>query len=101
MPSGTGESGMIQMAKEADNGKGVCAFFVADWCGHCKRLKASGMMEKLAQMGVGVLVADDQTKAAKEMGVQGFPTIMCYKNGMFMIHDGDRTPEAVMKFLGA
>lgn len=80
--------------------KHVCTLFMAPWCGHCKRLKASGTLEKLANSGITVLVADDKTNLSKEMKIEGFPTIYCMANGKNMKYQGDRSYESIIQFLG-
>ena len=90
---------MKEYEKKMKNMKMVCTVFMADWCGHCKRLKASGTLEKLAEMGVTVLMADDKSQLAREMRIEGFPTIYCMANGKNMKYQGDRSYESIMQFL--
>lgn len=79
--------------------KGDCCIFVlAEWCGHCKRLKASGMLEDLAR-DVPVIVMDDKHPEAQmvmqELQSQGFPTLGMVKDGKMMKYDGPREASAM------
>lgn len=71
----------------------TCIFVLADWCGHCKRLKASGMLEELAR-DVPVIVMDDKHPQAQmvmqQLSSQGFPTLGMIKDGKMMKYDGPR-----------
>ena len=83
----------------------VC--FVADWCGHCKRAKPE--INKLKEQGVkGVEIievdSDKSPELVKENGVQGFPTMRFYRQGLsnksiFEDYTGDRTAEGMKTFL--
>lgn len=78
--------------------KKVVTVFMADWCGHCKRLKESKFLDKLAAMGANVFMADDNARLTKEMKVRGFPTIFCLKGGKQVSYDGERDPKMVFSF---
>ena len=69
----------MTLSQMVSKGNKVCTLFMADWCGHCKNLKESGIVEKLVDQGIIVMKADDETILAKEMKIQGFPTIYCGK----------------------
>jgi len=90
---------MKSTEKLSDVLKGDCCIFVlADWCGHCKRLKSSGMLEDMAR-DVPVIVMDDKhpeaQKVMQELQSQGFPTLGMVKNGKMMKYDGPRDAAAM------
>lgn len=81
------------------NGQDVCTIFMADWCGYCRKLKESGLVESLAELGFAVFLADDNSKLAKDMKIEGFPTIYCMKGGKNVKYDGERTVKGIHEFV--
>ena len=87
--------------------------YTADWCGHCQRLKPhwnqfqNSCSKKKSQKPVTVASCDvpqNQGKAFYTNNVQGFPTIVAFKNGKvkktFSPTDGNReNPKDLEKFL--
>lgn len=65
----------------------------AEWCGHCKALKKSGEIDKLAEQ-VNVQVIYDDNKLCQKLmdktGASGFPSILFNKNGSFTKYEGQR-----------
>lgn len=80
-------------------GQDVCTIFMADWCGYCRKLKESGLIESLTEVGFAVFVADDKSELTKQMSVDGFPTIYCMKGGKNVKYDGERTLKGIMDFV--
>lgn len=84
-----------------------CTFilFYADWCGHCQNFKPEYIKfaEKAQFMNVAALNVDNSeaiVSATKEtkFPVQGFPTLLLYKNGKpIEEYDGPRTQAALVK----
>jgi protein disulfide-isomerase A1 len=77
--------------------------FHAPWCGHCKALKEP--FEKAATLlkGVAVLAeldADAHRKSGERFGIQGFPTLKLFRNGVdFKDFDGGRTAEQIVDWV--
>ena len=83
--------------------------FMSPGCGHCRNMKPE--WEKLIQSyngGVNVTTLDcskpQNRQLASSHGVQGYPTIRYYPNGLvdktsFIEHEGARTQQALMNFL--
>jgi len=83
--------------------------FMSPGCGHCRAMKPE--WEKLMQsyqgdVNVRALDCSDPTNStiARAHGVQGYPTIRYYPNGLadkssFAEHEGARTQAAFMSFL--
>lgn len=75
-------------------------FALASWCGHCKKLKESGVVDELKEdPNVPVEVNEDDEEANKKYEVQGFPTILKVKeDGEQVPFKGPRTAEAIKEF---
>jgi protein disulfide-isomerase A6 len=92
---------------ETFGNKGTLALFHADWCGHCKRLMPE--FENFEQSYNGPMsimkVNEAQDKElVQKHGVQGFPTIRYYPNGMddaqnFQDYGGPRTASGLNSFM--
>ena len=89
--------------------KGVTAIvkFYAPWCGHCKTL--APIWDKLGESFKAdkkVIVAKYDMTAndippGSTFEVKGFPTIILFKDGKHTVYTGDRTEEAIAKFVKA
>jgi len=91
-----------------DPSSNVMVTFTAPWCGHCKKLKPH--YEQIAttflpekNCVIANIQADDQKNTAISMKyeVTGFPTIKFFSkdNKEPIDYDGDRSEEAIVKFL--
>lgn len=79
--------------------------FYAPWCGHCKK-----MGPDYSQLGVKFHVDGSNIKIAKidstihkgfseKFGIEGFPTLKLFINGQPVNYEGDRTLDAMTKFI--
>ena len=81
--------------------------FKAEWCGHCKRTmpEIQKLMDKnLENVKIVVIDSDQQPELIKQHGVQGFPTIRMYPQGLsnkdtYEDFDGERNVEGFTRFL--
>jgi len=77
--------------------------FYAPWCGHCKQLapEYEKAAKKLKNTSPAVpLIKVDATIAvniAAELGVEGYPTMKWYSNGIYEEFDGRKAKEIVNK----
>ena len=81
--------------------------FKAEWCGHCKRTmpEVQKLMNKnLENVKIVVVDSDQQPDLVKAHGVQGFPTIRMYPQGLnnkenYTDYEGERNVEGFTTFL--
>jgi len=95
----------IESAKTVcrETGKGVLICLLADWCGHCKRLKESGELDKVAMTNPVMIVSDENEHTSSIMNEyksRGFPTLLTMKkSGMIKSYDGQRMSQEIVKNL--
>jgi len=76
----------------------------APWCGHCQQLKPS--WEKLSKspgvagVKVGKVDCTAEDSLCKEYSVQGYPTLLYFRNGaMLKKYEGDKSLDALKAFV--
>lgn len=84
--------------------KGVwLVWFYADWCGHCRQMAQSwGDFANNNNSGVNLAKVREEyvPRVSSKPNIQGWPTIMLYKNGMPVdTYQGERTPEAFNQYV--
>jgi protein disulfide-isomerase-like protein len=94
---------MIQSGGEADK-KITVVLFYAPWCPHCKDIMP--MWKKLVEkhssdnkVEVKKVNCEDKPEQAEQNDVQGFPTIIMFKNGKKVKYEGERTEEGIENFI--
>lgn len=83
--------------------------FYADWCGHCKKLKPTWdeTAEEVNKNGNKMLKvncgkkSEEEEEIMKKYNIEGYPTILVFKNGKPTDYEGDRTSEAFKEELNA
>lgn len=82
--------------------KAAVVAVLADWCGHCVKLKQSGELDILASK-VPVIVMSDLHPQAKDImkniKSMGFPTLALVKNGSLTLYTGERSANGILKEL--
>jgi protein disulfide-isomerase A6 len=81
--------------------------FYAPWCGHCKTAHPEFVKLKETYKGNVKMMdvnGDEDKEAMKKHGIQGFPTMRYYPNGMsdmknFKEYSGNRTESDMKEFL--
>ena len=77
----------------------------AEWCGPCRLMApmmdwAAG--EYVGRLAVGKLEADPNPTARDQMGIQGLPTLVIFKNGQEVArHEGAMAKPQLQAFLDA
>lgn len=81
--------------------------FKAEWCGHCKNTMPEIQklqQEQLGNVNIVVVDSDEKPDLIKEHGVQGFPTIRFYPEGLgnkknYENFNGERNVQGFKTFL--
>jgi len=60
---------------------------MASWCGHCKRFgpvveQVNNSLGQNASVDIRVIDSDQSPQVVKKLGVQGFPTMFIYYDGL-------------------
>ena len=87
-----------------DNAPEVVLFY-AMWCPHCKALMPEwNKLEKQMQgsnVDVKKVDCEKNPEEAKKNNVDGFPTILLFKDGKSVPYEGDRTADAIKDFISS
>lgn len=92
---------------ETYGNQGTLALFHADWCGHCKRLMPEFSKFESSYNGPANIQKINEAsnkQMCQQHGVQGFPTIRYYPNGMsdvksYRDYEGPRTASGLESFM--
>jgi len=89
--------------EEIEKHDGLLVMFYAPWCGHCKILKPiyAAAAEILAEkeLHVAKLDATVHTKSKKRFKIGGFPALKFIRDGEATTFKGQRSTEAIIKFV--
>lgn len=78
--------------------------FYAPWCAHCKRLHpvwdqvGHSLSDSNLPIRVGKLDCTRFPAVANKLGIQGYPTILFFRNGNVIDYRGGREKEALVSF---
>lgn len=91
---------ILEKFKELEKKKQVALVAItAPWCGHCKHLKKSGCLRKVAKQ-FPVLVLDDKHPQVADimhmLQAQGFPTLGIFYQGDLLPYNGDRNDKTIL-----
>jgi protein disulfide-isomerase-like protein len=96
----------VDLEEEIKTGEHLVLFY-ADWCGHCKKIKpvwdeaSSEIKHKNKKMlkvncGAGT---DEDKEIMKKYNIDGYPTIILFKDGQPTHYEGPRNKDALIKAL--
>ena len=102
------EEGLMESMTGSMNGSNPeVVLFYAPWCGHCKKMMPDweSLGNSVGNVHVKKVDCDKNSEVASAHGVQGFPTIMYFKNGMNAGngegYDGERSATALRNWISA
>merc|ERR1719491_2760671 len=75
--------------------------FFAPWCGHSKKLAPTWealAVELKDRVQIATVDVTTNERLAKHMGVEGYPTLILFKNGKMVEYSGARSQEDLSKF---
>jgi len=79
--------------------------FYAPWCGHCKHMHpawvdlAQKYCDENGKIQIGQVNADEETELSSQFDIQGFPTLILFKDGKMYKYKGERTVEKFAEFI--
>jgi protein disulfide-isomerase-like protein len=92
-------------AEQPSEGAKIVLYYVP-WCPHCKnvmpewkKLEAKTESEEVNNTTVKKVDCEQQPEEAQKQKVEGFPTILLFKDGKVINYDGERTAEALKEFI--
>ena len=85
------------------NGAPKIVLYYVPWCPHCKNIMPEWNKLEQNMQGTQTEVkkvdCEANPEAAKQNNVDGFPTIILFKNGKALNYEGDRTMEEIKSFI--
>ena len=86
-----------------ENGAPKIVLYYVPWCPHCKDVMPEWNKLEQNMQGTNTQVSkvdcEANPQAAKEQDVNGFPTIILFKNGKAIQYEGERTMEEIQNFI--
>ncbi|XP_051205192.1 protein disulfide isomerase-like 1-4 [Lolium perenne] len=79
--------------------------FYAPWCAHCRALApdyaaaAASLAAQQADVALAKVDATEDAELTEQYGVQGFPTLLFFVDGVHNEYTGDRTKDAILAWI--
>ena len=80
-----------------------CVLFHSNNCGWCKKMMPEWKKFKKhhsKDLKISEVEVNEDPELIKNLGIQGFPTIMLFENGKSKTHKGERTKDSLKQFVG-
>ena len=104
----TGVKSVLNMEsfQSMDGGKPALVLYYAPWCGHCKNFmpewnKLSQNIGNNGSVDVKKVDCDANPEEAEQNDVDGFPTVVLHKDSNSIKYEGERSEEAIMKWINS
>ena len=92
-----------EAAEAFQNGGPKIVLFYVPWCPHCKNMMPEWNKLEQSMNGTQTVVnkvnCEENPEEAKNNNVDGFPTIILFKDGKSIPYEGDRSAEAIKSFI--
>ena len=92
-----------EVAESFQNGSPKIVLYYVPWCPHCKNMMPEwNKLEQSmngSQTNVNKVNCEENPEEAKKNNVDGFPTIILFKDGKSIPYEGDRSAEAIKDFV--
>lgn len=96
----------IESMSNMNNNEEIVLFY-APWCGHCKKMMPEwdSLGNKVGNVNVKKINSDEHNELVSKNNVQGFPTIIYFKNGMNNgdgeVYEGSRDSTSLRNWISA
>ena len=92
-----------EVSESFQNGSPKIVLYYVPWCPHCKNMMPEwNKLEQSmngSQTNVNKVNCEENPEEAKKNNVDGFPTIILFKDGKSIPYEGDRSAEAIKDFV--
>ena len=93
--------GYYENLSKQNDGKPIVMFHYAEWCPHCKEMKPiwNEVKKSITAEQVNVEVLENNEEVLPTPGIDSFPTIIKYKDGIIKKYSGEKNKHDLMMFV--
>ena len=91
----------------SNNNDKIIILYYANWCGHSKAFIPEWekfenyAKQNMKNVTVTKILCEGENAKQKCKGVRGFPTVMLFSNNQANMYNGERTSDALIKFVNS